>query len=285
MILIPKRNHNNIPYSSKLAKTINYVVIINDEESSNVSDLFITWNQKCKVLISSCYSDLFYLINKYKFKKSDKILLTGTTFTTYDEIKDYEAVLTLYLFKIKEEEKILKEEEKIIINYKKKYHISLKKYLNNDLSFLSNIASFISKNSQNYYHELAYFHLLKGNYLNKEFILEKLNSRYKETYNYEQLLTSKDDDYYLSLFDYGLFVGGKSKKQRDNFLKKINGLFLSLKISDDIVKKEISKDNVNKIDLYLKETCLNISKMTSLKVTEKKLLRGLLIYIRERVEE
>ena len=53
MITIPMKSKNNITYKEKLAQKTDYVIIVNDENSSNVSDLFIIWNQKAKVFISS----------------------------------------------------------------------------------------------------------------------------------------------------------------------------------------------------------------------------------------
>ena len=57
MILIPKVGCNEIKYDSNIAKKTDFVIIVNDEESSNVGDLFSLWNQKSKVIICNDISD------------------------------------------------------------------------------------------------------------------------------------------------------------------------------------------------------------------------------------
>ena len=51
MILIPKKGYNEVKYNDNIAKKVDYVIIVNDKESSNVGDLFSLWNQKSKVII------------------------------------------------------------------------------------------------------------------------------------------------------------------------------------------------------------------------------------------
>jgi len=66
MILIPKKGCNEIKYDSDLAKKLDYVIIVNDKDSSNVGDLFSIWNQKCKVTICNDITDYYDFIKKEK---------------------------------------------------------------------------------------------------------------------------------------------------------------------------------------------------------------------------
>ena len=66
MILIPKKGSNEIKYDSELAKKLDYVIIVNDIDSSNVGDLFSIWNQKCKVTICNDITDYYDFIKKEK---------------------------------------------------------------------------------------------------------------------------------------------------------------------------------------------------------------------------
>ncbi len=85
MITIPMKSKNNITYKEKLAQKTDYVIIVNDENSSNVSDLFIIWNQKAKVFISSELSDFYKYLKTNKITKKYNIIIIGSSNTEYKE--------------------------------------------------------------------------------------------------------------------------------------------------------------------------------------------------------
>ena len=89
MITIPVKNKNNITYKEKIAQKTDYVIIVNDETSSNVSDLFIIWNQKAKVFISSELSDFYNYLKTNKITKKYNVLIIGSSKTEYKEIEKY----------------------------------------------------------------------------------------------------------------------------------------------------------------------------------------------------
>ena len=107
MILIPKKGCNEIKYDSDLAKKLDYVIIINDEESSNVGDLFSIWNQKCKVEICNDISDYYDFIKKQdKINKKCNITIIGTKNVKYEQIIEYKN-LTEFFLSYKEELKVI----------------------------------------------------------------------------------------------------------------------------------------------------------------------------------
>ena len=113
MILIPKKGCNEIKYDCDLAKKLDYVVIINDVESSNVGDLFSLWNQKCKVTICNDITDYYDFIKKEKkLLPNTNIMIIGTKNTGYDTILEYKNLTSFYLFYQTEVKKIEKEMNK-----------------------------------------------------------------------------------------------------------------------------------------------------------------------------
>ena len=113
MILIPKKGCNEIKYDCDLAKKLDYVVIINDVESSNVGDLFSLWNQKCKVTICNDITDYYDFIKKEKkLLPNTNIMIIGTKNTGYETILEYKNLTSFYLFYQTEVKKIEKEMNK-----------------------------------------------------------------------------------------------------------------------------------------------------------------------------
>ena len=113
MILIPKKGCNEIKYDCELAKKLDYVIIINDIDSSNVGDLFSIWNQKCKVTICNDITDYYDFIKKEKKLTSNiNIMIIGTKNTNYETILEYKNLMSFYLFYKNEVKKIEKEMNK-----------------------------------------------------------------------------------------------------------------------------------------------------------------------------
>ena len=113
MILIPKKGYNEIKYDSELAKKLDYVIIVNDVDSSNVGDLFSIWNQKCKVTICNDITDYYDFIKKEKkLNHKTNIMIIGTKNTSYETILEYKSLTSFYLFYKSEVKKIEKEMSK-----------------------------------------------------------------------------------------------------------------------------------------------------------------------------
>lgn len=113
MILIPKKGCNEIKYDCDLAKKLDYVIIINDVESSNVGDLFSIWNQKCKVTICNDITDYYDFIKKEKkLAPNTNIMIIGTKNISYETILEYKNLTSFYLFYQTEVKKIEKEMSK-----------------------------------------------------------------------------------------------------------------------------------------------------------------------------
>ena len=114
MILIPRKGYNEIKYEYDLAKKLDYVVIVNDIDSSNVGDLFSIWNQKCKVIICNDITDYYdFLKSEKKMTSNTNILIIGTKNISYDNILEYKYLTEFYLFYINEVKKIGKEINKV----------------------------------------------------------------------------------------------------------------------------------------------------------------------------
>ena len=110
MILVPKKGCNEIKYDSELAKKLDYVIIVNDVDSSNVGDLFSIWNQKCKVTICNDITDYYDFIKKEKkINPNINIMIIGTKNTSYDTLLEYKNLTSFYLFYQNEIKKIEKE--------------------------------------------------------------------------------------------------------------------------------------------------------------------------------
>ncbi|MBR4262403.1 MAG: polyprenyl synthetase family protein [Bacilli bacterium] len=122
MILIPKVGCNEIKYDSNIAKKTDFVIIVNDEESSNVGDLFSLWNQKSKVIICNDISDYYDFIKREKkFTSNSNILIIGTKNTSYDSLLEYKNLTEfyfLYIKTIKEIDKNMNKFNKTFINKK-----------------------------------------------------------------------------------------------------------------------------------------------------------------------
>lgn len=113
MILIPKKGCNEIKYDCDLAKKLDYVIIVNDVESSNVGDLFSLWNQKCKVTICNDITDYYDFIKKEKkLAHNSNVMIIGTKNTSYETILEYKNLTSFYLFYQSEIKKIEKEMNK-----------------------------------------------------------------------------------------------------------------------------------------------------------------------------
>ena len=113
MILIPKKGCNEIKYDCDLAKKLDYVIIVNDVESSNVGDLFSLWNQKCKVTICNDITDYYDFIKKEKkLAPNSNVMIIGTKNTSYETILEYKNLTSFYLFYQSEIKKIEKEMNK-----------------------------------------------------------------------------------------------------------------------------------------------------------------------------
>ena len=113
MILIPKKGCSEIKYDSELAKKLDYVIIVNDVDSSNVGDLFSIWNQKCKVTICNDITDYYDFIKKEKkFNPNLNIMIIGTKNTSYETLLEYKNLTSFYFFYQNEVKKIEKEMSK-----------------------------------------------------------------------------------------------------------------------------------------------------------------------------
>lgn len=102
MIYIPKKRYTDIEYNEEFARSINQVIIINDDISTNVADLFSVWNQKCQVLISSCLSDFYEFLNSKKFNINHNYLIIGAKNTPHETILDYKSLMEFMIYYKKE---------------------------------------------------------------------------------------------------------------------------------------------------------------------------------------
>lgn len=110
MVLIPKKNSNEIKYNDKVAKNTEYVIIVNDVDSSNVGDLFSLWNQKSKVIICNDISDYYdFLKKEKKITSNTNIVIIGTKNIKYETLVEYKNLTLFYLFYKEEVKKIEKE--------------------------------------------------------------------------------------------------------------------------------------------------------------------------------
>lgn len=108
MIYIPKKNYTEIEYSEEFAKTINQVILINDDKSKNTTDLFSIWNQKTNVLISSCLGDFYEYLNSKKFKANYNYLIIGGKEVGYKKIIEYKSLLEFMIYYKNERKKLSK---------------------------------------------------------------------------------------------------------------------------------------------------------------------------------
>ncbi len=140
MLLIPKKGKNCIDYDADLAKKIDYVIIVNDVDSSNVGDLFSIWNQKCKVIICNDITDYYdFLKREKRIGNNTNIMIIGTKNTEYDTILDYQYLTSFYLFYTDESKKIDKEINKWNKNFiNKNDNVLIKDALNQLIYMNSN---------------------------------------------------------------------------------------------------------------------------------------------------
>ena len=194
MITIPMKSKNNITYKEKLAQKTDYVIIVNDENSSNVSDLFIIWNQKAKVFISSELSDFYKYLKTNKITKKYNIIIIGSSNTEYKEIEKYYYFLKFY-FTLLENKKYsnYKSLNKHVENLKL---FSLVAYQKND-NLNQNMIKYLEiLNTDNVLNITASFNLLSCYAKHKNFnhILELINDNIRKKYLFLELDIKNDND-------------------------------------------------------------------------------------------
>ncbi len=168
MVLIPKKNSNEIKYNDKVAKNTEYVIIVNDVDSSNVGDLFSLWNQKSKVIICNDISDYYdFLKKEKKITSNTNIVIIGTKNIKYETLVEYKNLTLFYLFYKEEVKKIEKEMVKWNKTFIKNSDNVLVKdalnhmvYMNSNGKYLRALLiclgySIASKKNSNYYLPLA----------------------------------------------------------------------------------------------------------------------------------
>ena len=168
MVLIPKKNSNEIKYNDKVAKNTEYVIIVNDVDSSNVGDLFSLWNQKSKVVICNDISDYYdFLKKEKKITSNTNIVIIGTKNIKYETLVEYKNLTLFYLFYKEEVKKIEKEMVKWNKTFIKNSDNVLVKdalnhmvYMNSNGKYLRALLiclgySIASKKNSNYYLPLA----------------------------------------------------------------------------------------------------------------------------------
>lgn len=168
MVLIPKKNSNEIKYNDKVAKNTEYVIIVNDIDSSNVGDLFSLWNQKSKVIICNDISDYYdFLKKEKKITSNTNIVIIGTKNIKYETLVEYKNLTLFYLFYKEEVKKIEKEMVKWNKTFIKNSDNVLVKdalnhmvYMNSNGKYLRALLiclgySIASKKNSNYYLPLA----------------------------------------------------------------------------------------------------------------------------------
>lgn len=168
MVLIPKKNSNEIKYNDKIAKNTEYVIIVNDVDSSNVGDLFSLWNQKSKVIICNDISDYYdFLKKEKKITSNTNIVIIGTKNIKYETLVEYKNLTLFYLFYKEEVKKIEKEMVKWNKTFIKNSDNVLVKdalnhmvYMNSNGKYLRALLiclgySIASKKNSNYYLPLA----------------------------------------------------------------------------------------------------------------------------------
>ena len=168
MILIPKVGCNEVKYNSNLAKKTDYVIIVNDKDSSNVGDLFSLWNQKTNVVICNDISDYYDFMKKEsKMTSNSNIVITGTKKTSYESLLDYKNLTEFYFLYIKTIKDIDKNMNKINKSFLNKKDNSIVKELMDNFITMNSGGKYIrafliglgyhlsSKKNDDYYMPLA----------------------------------------------------------------------------------------------------------------------------------
>ena len=254
MITIPIKNKNNITYKEKLAQKTDYVIIVNDETSSNVSDLFIIWNQKAKVFICSELSDFYNYLKINKITKKYNIIIIGSSKTEYKEIEKYYYFLKFY-FNVLENKKYLnyKSSNKHIENLRL---FSLVAYQKNDNLNQNMIKYFEILNTENVLNITSSYNLLNSYVKHKNFnyILELINDNIRKKYLFNSLEIKSDDDMLECIDTYKTF----------NLIPFTINLYLSME-DKEVLKITKLLEGINKY-LRLKRDISNIDNLAEEKI-------------------
>ena len=254
MITIPIKNKNNITYKEKLAQKTDYVIIVNDETSSNVSDLFIIWNQKAKVFICSELSDFYNYLKINKITKKYNIIIIGSSKTEYKEIEKYYYFLKFY-FNVLENKKYLnyKSSNKHIENLRL---FSLVAYQKND-NLNQNMIKYLEiLNTENVLNITSSYNLLNSYVKHKNFnyILELINDNIRKKYLFNSLEIKSDDDMLECIDTYKTF----------NLIPFMINLYLSME-DKEVLKITKLLEGINKY-LRLKRDISNIDNLAEEKI-------------------
>lgn len=254
MITIPVKNKNNITYKEKIAQKTDYVIIVNDETSSNVSDLFIIWNQKAKVFISSELSDFYNYLKTNKITKKYNVLIIGSSKTEYKEIEKYYYFLKFY-FNLLENKKYInyKNSNKHIENLKL---FSLVGYQKND-NLNQNIIKYLEiLNTESVLNITSSFNLLSSyvKHRNFNYILELINDNIKKKYLFNSLEIKNDNDMLECIDTYKCF----------NIIPFMINLYLSME-EKEVLKVSKLLEGINKY-LRLKRDISNIDNLGEEKI-------------------
>ena len=254
MITIPIKNKNNIIYKEKLAQKTDYVIIVNDETSSNVSDLFIIWNQKAKVFICSELSDFYNYLKINKITKKYNIIIIGSSKTEYKEIEKYYYFLKFY-FNVLENKKYLnyKSSNKHIENLRL---FSLVAYQKND-NLNQNMIKYLEiLNTENVLNITSSYNLLNSYVKHKNFnyILELINDNIRKKYLFNSLEIKSDDDMLECIDTYKTF----------NLIPFMINLYLSME-DKEVLKITKLLEGINKY-LRLKRDISNIDNLAEEKI-------------------
>ena len=254
MITIPIKNKNNITYKEKLAQKTDYVIIVNDETSSNVSDLFIIWNQKAKVFICSELSDFYNYLKINKITKKYNIIIIGSSKTEYKEIEKYYYFLKFY-FNVLENKKYLnyKSSNKHIENLRL---FSLVGYQKND-NLNQNMIKYLEiLNTENVLNITSSYNLLNSYVKHKNFnyILELINDNIRKKYLFNSLEIKSDDDMLEGIDTYKTF----------NLIPFTINLYLSME-DKEVLKITKLLEGINKY-LRLKRDISNIDNLAEEKI-------------------
>ena len=254
MITIPIKNKNNIIYKEKLAQKTDYVIIVNDETSSNVSDLFIIWNQKAKVFICSELSDFYNYLKINKITKKYNIIIIGSSKTEYKEIEKYYYFLKFY-FNVLENKKYLnyKSSNKHIENLRL---FSLVAYQKND-NLNQNMIKYLEiLNTENVLNITSSYNLLNSYVKHKNFnyILELINDNIRKKYLFNSLEIKSDDDMLECIDTYKTF----------NLIPFMINLYLSME-DKEVLKIAKLLEGINKY-LRLKRDISNIDNLAEEKI-------------------
>ncbi len=268
MVLIPKKNSNEIKYNDKVAKNTEYVIIVNDVDSSNVGDLFSLWNQKSKVVICNDISDYYdFLKKEKKITNNTNIVIIGTKNIKYETLVEYKNLTLFYLFYKEEVKKIEKEMVKWNKTFIKNSDNVLVKdalnhmvYMNSNGKYLRALLiclgySIASKKNSNYYLPLASaYETFQTSILIHDDIIDNADLRRGKTTIHKKY-EEKFDKYDLKDKD---FV-----EKKKNISKSIGicigdiGFYLANNI---IVESYINDKNLGRVLKYYNDIVINTGK-------------------------